>query len=226
MSEVGKEISEHLKEIVEREESRHDRIISIVEAVLLATVALLAAYSGYASAKWSTESRLRLAQASTARTQAENAQFSAIETRNFNSSTFEAWFNGYVADDTQKMEVAERRSRPEFLAAFNAWLATDPLNNPNARPGPTYMLRYQEPELTRAENLPQDADRLYNERSRAGTNGDDYVRASVYLATVLFLVGISGHFRVASARYGLIAVGSIILFFTVSQLIVLAKPPA
>ena len=36
---------------------RHDRWLSIVEAVLLSLVAVLAAYSGYAAAKWSTESR-------------------------------------------------------------------------------------------------------------------------------------------------------------------------
>ena len=44
----------------------HDRVVSIVEALLLATVALLAAWSGYSSAKWSTASRLQVAQAATA----------------------------------------------------------------------------------------------------------------------------------------------------------------
>ena len=44
--------------------------LSIIEAVLLAVVALLAAYTGYASAKWGTESSVRLATASAARTEA------------------------------------------------------------------------------------------------------------------------------------------------------------
>ena len=34
----------------------HDRWLSIPEAVLLSIVAVLAAYSGYAAAKWGTES--------------------------------------------------------------------------------------------------------------------------------------------------------------------------
>ncbi|MDF2753071.1 MAG: hypothetical protein K0S82_1454, partial [Gaiellaceae bacterium] len=37
-----------------------DRILSIVEAVLLSLVALLAGWSGYAAVKWSTESRVAL----------------------------------------------------------------------------------------------------------------------------------------------------------------------
>jgi len=38
----------------------HDRTLSVIEAVMLAIVALLAAYTGYASAKWNTESSVRL----------------------------------------------------------------------------------------------------------------------------------------------------------------------
>ena len=45
----------------------------------------------------------------------------------------------------------------------------------------------------------------------AGGNSDGYVRTTVYLATVLFLVGISGHFRVRAARLGLIGIGGFIL---------------
>jgi len=44
----------------------------------------------------------------------------------------------------------------------------------------------------------------------AGANSDGYVRTTVYLATVLFLVGISGHFRVRAARLGLIGIGGVI----------------
>jgi hypothetical protein len=60
-SEVGKEIGEHAKHAGPHE--RRDRLISITEAVLLSVVALLAAWSGYAAAKWSTESRVEIATA-------------------------------------------------------------------------------------------------------------------------------------------------------------------
>ena len=224
-SEVGKEIAEHRKHTLGGEVSRHERIVTVIEAVLLAVVAVLAALSGYASAKWSTESRIKLAQASTARTLASSAELSANTSRNFDSSTFEAWFSAYVAGSPDKMAIAARRFRPEFRVAFDAWQATNPDTNPSAAPGPTFMPEYKQPDLERAGQLNQKADALLKEGSDDGAHGDDYVRATVYLATVLFLVGISGHFRLAGARFGLIAVAGVILVFVVSQLLVLPRPP-
>ncbi len=56
-SEVGKEIAEH-REHATAQHAGRDRVVSIVEAVLLSIVALLAAWSGYSAAKWSTEASL------------------------------------------------------------------------------------------------------------------------------------------------------------------------
>jgi hypothetical protein len=224
-AEVGKEINEHHHHTAHAGETR-DRAITIVEAVLLAMVAFVAAYSGFASAKWSTESRLDLARASTARTQASNADLDALTLRNFDSSTLEAWFAAYVANNEQAMTVAERRFRPEFRVAFDAWQRTDPENNPNAPPGPTYMPEYKQPEQDQANALNAEADHLYAEGATAGTHADDYVRVTVYLATVLFLVAISGHFPIRGVRIGLVAVGIVVLVLALATLITLPRPPA
>ena len=224
-AEVGKEIDEHRHHTLSTED-RRDRWISIVEATLLAIVAFTAAYSGYASAKWSTESRLELAKASAARTQASNANLNALTTRNFDSSTFTAWFVAYVAGNQSAMTVAERRFRPEFKVAFDAWQATNPDTNPNAPPGPTYMPEYKQPELDHATELNAQADEHYLEGAKDGTNADDYVRVTVYLATVLFLVAISGHFKLRGARYALVVVGIVVLVLALGTLSTLARPPA
>jgi hypothetical protein len=224
LSGIEKEISDHLKRFARDEEMQRDRVLTIIEAVLLAVVALLAAYSGYAAAKWATESRLDLSKASTARTQASAEQIADLQNRTLDETLFNDWYDAYTSGDTQRADLAMRRFRIPFLAAFNAWLATDPLNDPNARPDPTHMLQYAEPELDRAMELGQQADQLAEEGSRAALTGDNYVRSTVYLATVLFLVGISGHFRVFAARYGLIAVAGVILLFAIVQLITLPKP--
>ena len=59
----------------------------------------------------------------------------------------------------------------------------------------------------------------------AGETADKYIRDTVFLATVLFLVGISGHFRVVQARLGLIGIGAALLVFAVIQLLGLPGPP-
>jgi hypothetical protein len=124
------------------------------------------------------------------------------------------------------MTVAERRFRPEFRVAFDAWQRTDPEHNPNAPPGPTYMPEYKQPEQDQANALNTEADHLYAEGATAGTHADDYVRVTVYLATVLFLVAISGHFPIRGVRIGLVAVGIVVLVLALATLITLPRPPA
>lgn len=233
-SEVGKEIAEHhhhrqaegaADEAKNGEAKGRDRVITIVEAVLLAVVAVLAAYSGFAAAKWSTHSSLVLAKASAARTEANRADYEGFALRNFDSSTFEAWFSAYVVGNKKAEVVAERRFRPNFLVAFNAWLKTDPFTNPNAPKGPTYMPEYVQPELAQANALDARANNDYALGEEAGTNADNYVRTTVFLATVLFLVGISGHFKIQGARIGLVATGGAILAFACVLLILAPRPP-
>ena len=106
--EVGREVHEHTKEPHEPDGgNRHSRTVQIGEALLLSLVTIAAAWSGYAAAKWNTESRLELAQAATLRNLATRADLSALSTRNFDSSTFNAWFTAFTLDDE---EAGHRRA--------------------------------------------------------------------------------------------------------------------
>jgi len=226
-SEVGKEISEHGAHSAQGQDQDHrDRTLSIIEALLLSLVAVLAAYSGYAAAKWSTESSVSLARASAARTKANRADLEALQLRTLDSVSFNAWFTAFATGNVAAQRLAEKRLRPGYRAAFYAWLATDPAHNPNAPPGPSYMRQYVIPQQVAANANDAKADASFKRGTEAGATGDKYVRDTVFLATVLFLVGISGHFRLRQARYALIAVGASILAFAVVQLLGLPGPPA
>jgi hypothetical protein len=41
--------------------------------------------------------------------------------RNFDASTFNAWFIAFTLGNPKKMAIAEKRFRPEFKVAFDAW---------------------------------------------------------------------------------------------------------
>jgi hypothetical protein len=226
-AEVGKEIAEHKKRGEEDEDAdQHDRWLSILEAVLLSLVAVLAAYSGYAAAKWSTESSVTLAKASAARTKANRADIDAIVTRTLDSVSFNAWFTAFVAGNANDERLAVRRMRPGYRPAFRAWLATDPAHNPNAPLGPAYMPQYHIPQEAVSQADDAQADAAFAAGSAAGSTADKYIRDTVFLATVLFLVGISGHFRIRAARLGLITVAGLLLAFAIVQLLGLPGPPA
>jgi hypothetical protein len=227
--EVGREISEHAKHAAEHAvgslENRKADWISISEAILLSVVAIIAAYSGYSAAQWNTHSSVSLAAADAARTKANRADLESLAQRNFDSSTFNTWFTAYIAKDARGMALAKKRFSPAFRIAFNAWWATDPTTNPKSPPGPTYMPQYQQPQLAAARALDTVAQAHFAAGAAAGANSDKYIRVTVYLATVLFMIGISAHFPLLAARYGLVTIGSLLVIFSVIQLLQLPRPP-
>jgi hypothetical protein len=182
--EAGKQLHEHNKEphapAPPTDDDRHARIVQIGEAVLLALVTIAAAWSGYAAAKWGTESSIELARSATLRNLASRADLSALSTRNFDSSTFNAWFTAFTLDDPQKQAIAERRFRPEFRVAFDAWMATDPLHNPRAAPGPTYMPQYKLADQAKADELDHEAEEASAAGTHAGLVSDEYIRITVF----------------------------------------------
>ena len=232
--ETGKKLHEHGEAAHEQAEAaeshgeadarhtRHARIVQIGEAALLAIVTLTAAWAGYSAARWGTASRVEIAQSSTLRNIATRDDLIALSLRNFDSSTFSAWFTAFTLNSPQKEAIAERRFRPAFRVAFNAWMATDPLHNPHAPPGPTYMPQYKLPAQTQADALDNQASAKFQEGNHAGLVSDEYVRITVFLAAVLFLVGIGSSFKLHSVRYALIAVGSVLLI--ASLVLILHQP--
>jgi hypothetical protein len=222
--EVAKEIGEHGKRS-DDDRDRRFRRVSIIEAILLSVVALVAAWSGYAAAKWSTESRVDLADASTKRSEANRANLQAMSLRNFDSTTFDAWFAAYTVRNKQAMALAERRFRPEFRVAFDAWRATHPETNPDAPKGPTYVPEYRQPGLKEANTLDRQATESFADGSDAGETSDEYVRVTVFLASVLFLIGISTQFTTRGVRYALVGVGAVMLLISLVQLTQIASPP-
>lgn len=229
--EAGKKLHEHgetlTREADGAEEAngradRHSRIVQIGEAVLLALVTITAAWAGYSAARWGTASRVEIAQSSTLRAIATRDDLTALSLRNFDASTFNAWFIAFTLNSPQKEAIAERRFRPQFRVAFNAWLATNPLHNPNAPPGPTYMPQYKLPAQAQANALDNAASAKFDAGNKAGLVGDDYVRITVFLAAVLFLVGIGSSFKLHGIRYALITFGSVLLILSI--VLILRQP--
>jgi len=124
------------------------------------------------------------------------------------------------------MRLAARRFRPDFKVAFDAWRATKPDTNPNAPRGPTYMPQYKRPGAAKARTLDERAKAAFHDGERDGSTADKYVRLTVVLASILFLVGISTHFPYRGVRYGLIGLGLALLVLSLVQLSELPLPPS
>jgi hypothetical protein len=231
-SEVGKEIAHHKEEAAEHEHehgsgehARRHRIISISEAVLLSIVALMAAWSGYSAAKWASESSLSLSKSSSLRGSASLATVQATQIRTLDSVSFNAALSAYETHNRKLFNLTLKRLRPGYKPAVMAWLALRPLKNPNAPPDPSYMPQYKIPQEAQAKVLNAAATAEFNHGEYAAGVGDKYVRLTVLLAAVLFLVGISSHFPVLGGRYGLLALAGLLLVVSVIELLGLPGPP-
>ena len=229
--EAGKKLHEHGEALAKEadgkrgnaeDDSRHSRIVQICEAVLLALVTITAAWAGYSAARWGTESRVQIAKSSTLRQLATRDDLTALSQRNFDASTFNAWFIAFTLNSPQKEAIAIRRFRPAFRVAFDAWMATDPLHNPHAAPGPTYMPQYKQPVQAQANALDGAADAKFDEGNHSAQIGDNYVRITVFLAAVLFLVGIGSSFKLLTIRYALVTFGSALLILSI--VLILRQP--
>jgi hypothetical protein len=104
-------------------------------------------------------------------------------------------------------------------------MATDPFHNPRAAPGPTYVPQYKLADQAKADALGREA-----EAAAAGDHsavvGDEYVRITVFLAAVLFLVGIGSTFRLPTVRYVLIVVGAVLLILATALILTQPGLPA
>ena len=229
-AEVAKEIGEHREHAghhdhASADHAARDKAIAIVEALLLSVVALLAAWAGYSAAKWGTEQSISLAKASGTRSKASADEIEATQIRTLDSVSFNAVEGAYVTHNTQLFRLTVKRLRPGYRPAFEAWLATHPLKNPNAPADPSDMPQYVIPQQRQAQLLTAASNRYFTAGQSAAGTADKYVRLTVLLAAVLFLVGIGSRFPLRVARYGLTGLAGVLLIISVVQLLGLPGPP-
>jgi hypothetical protein len=110
-------------------------LISIVEAVLLSIVALMAAWSGYAAAKWDTRASISLANALSTRTNGSLAEIQANQPRTQDSVSLSAVETADAASNPKLYRLTVNRLRVGYRPALNAWGATHPFAN-SSGPGP------------------------------------------------------------------------------------------
>jgi hypothetical protein len=217
------EIAHHLSEHRESSSPSRFEILEIVEAVVLAVVAIATAWSGYQAALWTGHQSELYGQASKLRVQAEGVETYANQERLYNASTVVEWLNAEARNDKKLANLFERRFLPEFRPAFEAWKKTDPLNNPDAPPGPQSMEGYRSAKAEEAAKLNGQAAEVFERGTEDRQYSDEYVRITVTLATVLLLMAISQRFKTAGVRVGLAVIAVLLLCVPVYQILTLPR---
>ena len=120
--------------------------------------------------------------------------------------TFNGWVSSKVSGNEKLSEYFERRFRPEYAAAFAAWIKMDPFNNTAAPAGPIFMPEYQSANAHESEKLREESDSEFEKGVVNAETGEDYVKITVLLATVLLLTALSQRFHIFGPRVAVVAV--------------------
>jgi hypothetical protein len=198
--------------------SRWERTVEILEAVVLAIVAVATAWSGYQAARWDGRQSELYAEASATRVQADQLLTLGGQQKLLDVTTFNTWITAKVNHHADLVAFYERRFSPEFKVAFDAWLAADPFSNPDVPPGPGFMPEYHNPQIEQGEQLNDHAAQVLEEGTAARNTADQYVRTTVVLASVLFLLAIAQRFKVRGVRIGVLALSGALLVYGIAAI--------
>jgi len=198
-------------------------ILEILEVFLLAVVAVTTAWSGYQAAKWDGHQSFEYGTSSHLRVQADAAITLGGQQKLLDVSTFNTWIQAEQSGDKELAALYVRRFSPEYRVAFDAWLKTKPFDNPDAPPGPSFMPEYHNAKNEQAAHLNAEATADFNEGTEARETADRYVRQTVLLATVLFLIAVAQRFRVRGVRIAADVVAVTLMIFAIVGVVVLPR---
>jgi hypothetical protein len=201
----------------------HFEAIEIIEAVILALVAVATAWSGYQAAKWAGTRAEQYAEASRLRVTAEGLATVAGQERIYDSDTFNSWLAAKLDGKAEAAEFFERRFRDEYRPAFTAWLKADPFNNVQAPPGPIFMPDYHNAKHEQFLGLNKKAGEVADQGTKSGETGDQYVRITVLLATVLLITAIGQRFHFKTVRVVFMILACLLLCLPLLQLLRLPR---
>jgi hypothetical protein len=217
------DLAHKLAEKEARVRGRWEDVLEVLEAIALGLVAVATAWAGFQSARWDGRHALLYGRATTLRIEADENLTLGGQQRLLDVSTFNTWIQAKTRGEDELADLYVRRFSFEYREAFDAWLKTDPFQNPDAPPGPTYMAAYENPQLEEGQELNERATEIFDEGTDARETSEQYVRLTVLLATVLFLIALSQRFRRRGVRIGLLVVATSLFVYDVVSLLALPR---
>jgi hypothetical protein len=221
------EIAHHLNEGKAHEtghlSTRTHQLLEVIEAIVLALVAITTAWSGYQTALWDGIQSELYGRSSRLRIEGQALELKGNQAMMYDAATINEWMKAQAHGDTVLADLFERRLLPEIRPAFEAWKKTDPLHNPNAPPGPAAMPEYHNAAGEQATEKNRQATELFEQGTQARTRADQYVRVTVFLATVLLLTAISQRFHSRLIRIILVAMAFLMLCVPLWRLLTLPR---
>jgi heme A synthase len=208
------------------DEERQTERRSMVEHVaiaLLAITAVLTAWTGFEASKWSGEMSIAFSRASSQRIAAAREATTAEAARAVDLQVFGIWLEATSENNHELADFAHDRFTDHFAPAFEEWLATRPLRNPDAPRSPFAMDGYVPPGEVEAQEADSRADDYFAAALTNNRRGDNYTLLTVLFALVLFFGALSNRFGSERKSWTILAGAGVLLLVGVGLLIAFPK---
>jgi hypothetical protein len=170
--------------------------VEILSAAILALATIATAWCAYQSARWSGLMTISFAKSNTARTQSTKALTAGGQLIQVDVGLFLEYVNAVIDEKLELADfVKDRWFSAELSAATDAWLATDPIENPDSPKSPFAMPEYQSRGLELSQSYDTLADSYREDALNDNQRSDNYVLLAVFFASVLFFAGMCTKFK-------------------------------
>jgi hypothetical protein len=190
--------------------------VEIVSTVVLALAAVAISWSGYQASRWTGEQAKAFSRANAARMESTRWSNLANSQTEVDVATFTSWVDAYARNETMLADFYRKRFRKEFQPAVEAWIATRPLQNPDAPLTPFATPQYRLAARAEAERLEAKAGAESAVATRNIQRATNYVLCVVLFSAALFFGAISNRIGNPRARAIILGIGSVVLVGTLA----------
>ena len=198
-----------------------DRRLEIVSAILMSIATVSSAWCAYQSAKWGGEQAFYLSEAAGMGRESARNMVQAGQVETLDAAMFMEYIRALSESNSDLANFLYQRFRPELTTATDAWLALEPLQNPEAPASPFEMTEYKIAEQEEAKRLNEAVYSKINEARYANGISDNYILFTVIFASVLFFAGIATKFQSRRLKAFIVTAGWIVYLSGVGWLITL-----
>lgn len=188
-----------------------------VVLIVLSITAVLTAWCGFESAKWSGEMSVAFSEASSSRIEAARQSGIANAALQADLSIWGVYLQARAQGDTALAAYVERRFTDHFRVAYRAWIAGG-----ERTAGPFKMKEYVPPGTMEAAAADERADSRFADALVDNERGDNYALLTVLFALVLFFAAASTRLSGPKAQSILLGVA---ITFLITATVVLATFP-
>jgi hypothetical protein len=193
--------------------------VALVATILLAVATVATAWSGYQASRWSGEATKATMKGTAARLESTRASNLANAQAQVDVAVFTQWVDAYANGEARLRDFYFKRFRKEFKPAVVAWIATRPVENPNAPLTPFAMPQYRSAARDDAARLETQADEWATIARRNIQRSTNYVLGVVLFAAALFFAGMSTKLPSRGLRIALLTMGIVVFGATLGWIV-------